>query len=103
MAAPKCRLCGHIHWTYEPHVFDTPVKPVNKPVDSKQSTVYKVKSVNNESLQTENVKLRKRIAELTKEVEDLRNQANLVPKTDRKQYMKEYMARRRLLEATCVR
>jgi hypothetical protein len=35
MSAPKCRLCGHAHWTNEDHVFpDTPSRVTKKALAS---------------------------------------------------------------------
>jgi hypothetical protein len=32
MKGPRCRICDHEHWSYDPHVF--PDEPVTKPVHS---------------------------------------------------------------------
>ncbi len=32
MKPPKCRLCAHEHYSYEPHIFDTPLEPKHRAV-----------------------------------------------------------------------
>ena len=83
MDAPKCRLCGKVHYgqcdfNSMPDVEDS--KPVKK----------EIKSIQSKSSLSEVIELRQRVDELTAEVESLKS-----AKENRKNYMRDYMRRRR--------
>ena len=78
MDAPKCRLCGTMHWKSRPCKFVSSKVVVSKTLRSPTGVGAEV------------LALRKEVAELREELEGFKSVQG-----SRKAYMREYMAKRR--------
>ena len=93
---PKCKLCQREHWSDAPHVFEDAASDCALGMATVNKAVNKAKPVNigvNHSGLTVDAKLYNQACERIMQLEA--RVAELEQPADRKQYMREYMRKRR--------